>query len=976
MKKLKKIKKKLDNRGSSIIMVIVAIAFVGIIVGSLLSAAGYAYKLKKQNLNAKDNLYYVEQAMQEIYAGVGSYAVEEMKEAYAYVLENMVEYDLTTGAYVTWSDEKANSEFRAKFGEYLKNSDYFSHGTDYLAEALQSYISNDTVDLDNGKLSFEMNYVDFDHDGIKNDFDSITIKNVTLTREQAYSQSSGGGTYTQTISTDIVISAPDFQVSFNNLNADYSEIFNYALVGDMGIEIDLASNTPLNIIGNIYAAADYYNKSYNFEDEFEDEIEYSKNIADTTYSYTLGAVTSKVPNATSSNGYVNDYAKDAEGKGLPFDGENEHSMYSGIYISNSEVSIMADTIIVPGTIAVMNSSELSVYGSSGVTPEVWADNLVFGGSSKADSNGNYTGSEGYFRANLYVRDDTELNAKGSSFTLSGSYYGYGNSSSKDSRVFVPTVTSSNFQVPIYSTDENGNLVASYENRGHYNSSSIVINGESSTLDLSKTETLYLAGRAYIELSKDVESSISEDDVYSETYVYQPTSTVNNETVFVRDYKTAESISLKSNQLMYNVSNLGAYNSLDIAGTKYDAVKVGTNYSSDEEAYIYGNRGFFADFFPVELFGNNVLVIKQEVDGKTVYYIDFETAYDVISAAKADTSYTKYSAIQVTAATNAFSKLEQTMKDELNINYDINSQADYMEAFVLLYENDVKNNTYSELTDVVEYDGYDQGTVALGLITNVYSSGAITTRSATEFNIVTNSGQSDLEALFTTNEYSSNYTYSASDNNVGALELAFNISKDYEIEYNYMKWNLAHYYGADNEKTYVNDILSLYGEDSITPINKYLVLNNISDAKTLNGVETLSGYKVWISNDDVTITGDDVIEGIVITKGDVVFGSDVVEFTGLIVAGGKIYINGNLSKLSASPSSCRGVLRDCITSGDTTSLYILKVFKEYENYSTDENPGSGELGDVTSSKSIDAIDYTEIVTTTNWMKNVGGAYDGE
>ena len=53
-----------------------------------------------------------------------------------------------------------------------------------------------------------------------------------------------------------------------------------------------------------------------------------------------------------------------------------------------------------------------------------------------------------------------------------------------------------------------------------------------------------------------------------------------------------------------------------------------------------------------------------------YYIDFETAYDVISAAKADTSYTKYSAIQVTAATNAFSKLEQTMKDELNINYDI------------------------------------------------------------------------------------------------------------------------------------------------------------------------------------------------------------------------------------------------------------------------------------------------------------------
>jgi hypothetical protein len=65
-------------------MVIVSIAFVAIIVGALLSAAAYAYRLKLTNKNAKDNFYYVEQAMQEIYAGVGSKTVESLYDAYTY----------------------------------------------------------------------------------------------------------------------------------------------------------------------------------------------------------------------------------------------------------------------------------------------------------------------------------------------------------------------------------------------------------------------------------------------------------------------------------------------------------------------------------------------------------------------------------------------------------------------------------------------------------------------------------------------------------------------------------------------------------------------------------------------------------------------------------------------------------------------------------------------------------------------------
>ena len=50
MKKIKKMLKKLNNQGSSVVMVVAALGFIGIIVGALLMAAGYTYKQKLQDL--------------------------------------------------------------------------------------------------------------------------------------------------------------------------------------------------------------------------------------------------------------------------------------------------------------------------------------------------------------------------------------------------------------------------------------------------------------------------------------------------------------------------------------------------------------------------------------------------------------------------------------------------------------------------------------------------------------------------------------------------------------------------------------------------------------------------------------------------------------------------------------------------------------------------------------------------------------
>ena len=961
MKKIKKLIKKLNNRGSSVIMVVVAIGFIGIIVGALLSAAGYAYRLKMQNLNATDNFYYVEQAMQEIYAGVGANTIEEMKEAYTYTVENMVRFDPQIGTYVTLDDATANKMFKDKFMENIANSPYFAQGDARLAEVLEGYISNETVDLDNSKLSLD----------VQND--QIVIKNVTLTRVQEYDKSSGSGTYVQTISADIVISEPNFEVKFNNMMADYSAIYDYAMIADMGVQI--IDNNTLDISGSIYAAADYYNKSYNEVDAGTYDKTYTVGGEEVKYSYSVAKVTNKDSSDDSTtDGYVN--RVNDEGTAIyPFDGENVYSMNSGLYISNSTVSIMADNLVIPGTVAVMDNSELVVFGTAGNVSEVWADNIVLGGSSDIGTSTytagktviTYECSEAIFGGNLYVRDDTEINARGAVFTLHGAYYGYGNSTSKDTRVFVPTVDKQNFQI----TEVDGTTNTTY-NRGHYNSSSIVVNGEYATLDLSAASRIYLAGRSYIELSKTVTGSTPSENVYTETFVYNPVNVISDtETQFIRDYKTAESISIKSNQIMYSLSTYGEKGTYSVvypvnAGTE-GAVN-GSVTTSYEGVKISGEtpdvRLFFNKFFPADVFNHSIPCIAQNVEGKPVVLIDFATAYDILTDID-DTSS------ELTYVASAQSALE-----------DIDSLDEYTLSFVTAYMEVLKANPDTELRNIVTFDEFNAGSVMLPGETDllsgsvakpIYSSGAITTKSNQAFTLVTKNDAQVLNSLLSGSGYNTNFAFPTDGTVVdtyGNPANAFELSEDLEMEYNYMKWNLAHYDSANVEKGYVSDLVLEKGEDNLTPINKYIVMKNITNTKKT----TATGYTVWLSQGDVVVKGDsgeEHLTGLIIAKGDVTFDSSVKSFEGMIVAGGKIYVSSTLMDITASPNVCRGVIRDCITAGDVD---ILKVFKEYENYTADGSGGPGS-GGTSTAVSIEAIDYTDVVSMSNWMKNVGGDYDG-
>ena len=85
-----------------------------------------------------------------------------------------------------------------------------------------------------------------------------------------------------------------------------------------------------------------------------------------------------------------------------YNGYNERSKYSGLYIDGANVSILANYVIIPGSLSIMNAGDLTVYGrnESEITESnIWADEVVLAGYVPKSKN-----SAGSYSSNRYVID--------------------------------------------------------------------------------------------------------------------------------------------------------------------------------------------------------------------------------------------------------------------------------------------------------------------------------------------------------------------------------------------------------------------------------------------------------------------------------------------------------------------------------------------------------------------------------------------
>lgn len=936
---IERLKRKLrhnDDHGSSFVLVIVATTFMCILASAILMGAMMTYKLKFYKLNSLNNFYEVETALDEMYAGVGAATNEHLYSAYTTTAELVVVYDTKAQAYTTLDNKSANELFKKLFMTgFVADTNYKSLKN--VTDTLQSFISNeyDAVDNPDGvrldTSNMKLIYTDVNNktttqyyknnggiktekqSGYENDkVQSVTFKNVCVKRSVNL-QGSTAGTYEQSITTDIVLTEPEYNVSFDTSSVSNNTLYEYAILADMGVEVGEDNDnrtTDAQVKGNIYAASDYYNKDYN-------------DVAETK-------VTNKY-----------------ESKPTTMWGTKESSAYSGIFVNgkNSTLTLNSDVVVCSGSLAAYNGAEINLSGRTQTLSELWADNIVIGGKD---------GGSLKASADAYIFDDTELNAEKASLKFTqGSYFGY-SYNAQDTR-------SLNY------LRQKGYLATGYKLRSHFSDSAIIVNGKNSTLDLQDLNSLYIAGKSYIEFSKIAASSVPEDDeniTVDENADYAFTT--------LKDYSTGQSLDVKTNQLMF-LTQWSVVNNTEKVDPDTGITTVTLQFPKTFEADA--NILDLYDDFLKDLATEGekgVTAIKQTVSGHDYYYLYIEDGKDSSNVSNAEKFAEKYY------------KLLQDYGDEISSKlYNVQKYEQFQVKLVLPAEG--KINASGAVTDQNNDDSLflrasTTTTMDVATALDNVSTGKVFT------NILGNKGTDNNKKAFNdlkadALKLAGSGTASDEEQTSTFLSYMYINMKDHLSVLNNVDdktkrtqnaWEIANYTSSSVGylSSYDKDRDTYSYDYSITPLNHYVDLayvfsKNLSIEKTIGNATDNEAKTIVINSGDVKLqpnNEDGSFQGIIIAGGNVRFDENVKSFRGMIITGSKLIIDHNMS-ISADAAFVANLLEQCSESTDEKlNTLTTKVLK---NYTSSKSEGNTEV----TGASISDISYEDILVFQNWKKNV-------
>lgn len=385
-----------QNKGFSLITVIIAVSFIGILGLLVLYMALSNFLMKITDLKGKDSFYTAERAIEEIRVGLQEDVGNSMSEAYIKVLET---YDKDENLKDVVLDKQRQNDFVNEFIKKLanrleKDSDQSKYDLDYLKKYLDMEISeNETLIVTTPS--------DKEPVMTKDNKNGILLKNLKV----IYVDPKG---YASVIETDIRLGIPKVQFPTPSTLPD---LMNMIVVAGKGIICEGGNTT---ISGSIYSG-----------------------------------ILQGIDNNTIL----------------------EKNPYTSIWIkSGASLDIQSgDKFVSAGEI--YTESNASFTSEAGVT--LWAQGVKL---SSAQVN---------LLGTTYLSDDLTIESgSGSRVTVQGEYYGYG----------YPESARSSLNNYMYDNQEKRWSDTAL-------SSSIVINGKNTTLDLSGVRKIMLAGRSYIGTSK-------------------------------------------------------------------------------------------------------------------------------------------------------------------------------------------------------------------------------------------------------------------------------------------------------------------------------------------------------------------------------------------------------------------------------------------------------------------------------------------
>lgn len=499
----------LNKEGSTLVTVLVAVAFIVILASIVLSTSIVNYRMKGIDRKTKTDFYSAEKALNDIYTGLGQDVTKIAAIEYSNAFARLNKPE-NGGTNIIDTQDKADKEYRKNFYIALTVPDSTTgsgheypflmdcngvttapyHPGQYFVERLASYIVTpatgwsvvpDTAPGPGAALTkcfvYEGTDVRFivewdnvptssaiiqpeDKDGLIQPSDpavypgamalpggygNFNPNNNCLRLEGVKITSIDKTGYQSMISTDILIATPSMDFFGNNV--DFSD---FALVANQGI---LFNGQGTSVAGNIYGGIEDYDKLDQGGLKFADNL-------------------------------------------------------------TTPVTLNGDFIVSRGNIIVGSDTNVKIGNDLEYKPNIWFESLVTksGGSDSSiivGESDDYSTSGLTTRANMFALNDLELDADDSKVVVHGSYYGYNNNTLAGA--------------------EHEARAASGVSVDNSRSSAIIINGNGCTLDMEDLDTFVLMGKAYLDFNVNPAGA----DVVS-----------------VDEISTGEGVALKSNQQLY------------------------------------------------------------------------------------------------------------------------------------------------------------------------------------------------------------------------------------------------------------------------------------------------------------------------------------------------------------------------------------------------------------------------------------------
>ena len=306
---ISKIKKELqnnkrDNKGAALVMVIVAIAFIGMLVAMIIYMAYCNYLMKSNDRLAKDNFYSAEYALDVINAGLQMDVSKSMSEAYVNAMQG------STGK----SAEEMESVFQSEYKKNLiKALQEGSNANKWDAEHLKQFWTDNGMDVAS-TAGLKGAHLSADGDQLLEALDNkdyITLHNLKV----VYTDERG---FVSVIKTDIRIKIPTvgFAQAATRMSIEqFSLIANDSLVNDNLVTTSAGINqgSSVRISGNVFGGYDGVVVGNQAKTEFA--INETDQATGGDYTYNLIAESITVDNSNGSAGldvdetfdsYVND----------------------------------------------------------------------------------------------------------------------------------------------------------------------------------------------------------------------------------------------------------------------------------------------------------------------------------------------------------------------------------------------------------------------------------------------------------------------------------------------------------------------------------------------------------------------------------------------------------------------------------------------------------------------------------------------